>query len=83
MTQVEFLYNGNICLIQSQEDQKMIDICKIFISKSNLNENNIYFFYDGKGGSEFNTNLTFIQMANSFDKRRKKMSVLVYDKDAM
>ena len=83
MAQVEFLYNGIICLIQCQEAQKMEDICNIFISKSNINENNIYFFYDGKGGSQFNKKATFIQMANSFDKARKKMSILVYDKDAM
>ena len=53
------------------------------MTKSNVNENDIYFFYDGKGGSQFNKNSTFIQMANSFDKTRKKMTVLVYDKEDM
>ena len=83
MAQVEFIYNGKICIIQCQENQKMTDICNIFMSKSNVKENEIYFFYDGHGGSHFNQNSTFIQMANSFDKIRKKISILVYDKDDM
>ena len=81
MAQVEFIYNGKICLVQCQENKKMAEICNTFISKSNLSENDIYFFYDGHDGSQFDKNLTFIQMANSFDKSRKKMSIIVYDKD--
>jgi len=77
MAQVEFQYIGNNYIIQCQEDQKMIEICNNFISKSNINENEIYYFYDGKGGDQFDKNLTFNQMANSFDKERKIMKILV------
>ena len=81
MTYVEFQYNGNITIIQCQEEQKMSEICNNFINKSKINDKEIYYFYDGQGGTQFNKNLSFNQIANSFDKNRKKMSVLVYDND--
>ena len=34
---------------------------------------------DGKAGTQFNKQLTFNQIANSLDKSRKRMSILVYD----
>ena len=77
MAQVEFQCNGISTIIQCNEEQKMYEICNNFISKSNLNENNINYVYNGKGGKEFDKNLTFNQMANSYDKTRKKMNILV------
>ena len=79
MASVEFQYNGIMTVIQCQENQKMKEICNNFIIKSKIKENEIYYFYDGKAGAQFNQELTFIQMANSLDKTRKKMSILVYD----
>ena len=79
MASVEFYYNGASTTIQCQENQTMEKICNAFITKSKIKENEINFFYDGKAGKDFNKKLTFIQMANSLDKARKKMSVLVYD----
>ena len=81
MAQVEFQYNGVITIIQCQESQKMEEICNNFKNKAKINEKEIYYFYDGKGASQFNNSLTFNQMANSLDKNRKKMSILVYDSD--
>ena len=81
MAQVEFQYNGTNTVIQCQEYQKMSEICNNFITKSHINENEINYFYDGKGGAEFNKNLTFNQMANSMDKKRKKMNILVISQD--
>ena len=77
MAQVEFHYNGTSTIIQCQEEQNFNEICQNFITKSNLNENEINYFYDGKGGSQFNKNLTFKQMANYLDKERKKMDILI------
>ena len=77
MALVEFHYNGENTIIQCQEDQKMLEICNNYLKKSNINESEIYYFYDGKGGSQFDKNLTFYQMANSIDKERKKMDILV------
>ena len=81
MAQVEFQYNGTNTIIQCQENQKMSEICTNFVTKAHINENEINYFYDGKGGAEFNKNLTFNQMANSFDKTRKMMSILVIDNE--
>ena len=77
MAQVVFQYKGESIIIQCQENQKMLEICNSFLIKSHLNENEINYFYDGKGGSQFNKNLTFDEMANSLDKERKKMNILV------
>ena len=79
MAQVEFQYNGINTVIQCKEDQTMYEICNIYISKSNINENNINYVYNGKGGKQFDKNLTFNQIANSYDKTRKKMDILVID----
>ena len=78
MAQVEFQYNGTMTVIQCHENQKMEEICNNFKNKAKIEEKEIYYFYDGKGGTQFNNNLTFNQMANSLDKTRKKMSILVY-----
>ena len=81
MALVEFQYNGIIYEIQCQEGQKVEEICNNFINKSKTKENEIYYCYDGKVGTQFDKQLTFIQMANSLDKSRKRMNILVYDFD--
>ena len=77
MAQVEFQYNSTNTIIQCKEEETMNEICNNFISKTHLDENNINYVYNGKGGKQFDKNLTFNQMANSFDKTRKKMNILV------
>ena len=72
MAQVEFQYNSTNTIIQCKEEERMNEICNNFISKTHLDENNINYVYNGKGGKQFDKNLTFNQMANSFDKTRKK-----------
>ena len=74
MAQVIFQYNGITTTIECQENQKIFEIFKNFLNESNLNENEANYFYDGKQISEFDKNSTFYEMANSFDKIRKKMS---------
>ena len=81
MAQVEFQYNGINTIIQCNDEQKMYEICNNFISKTNINENNINYVYNGKGGKQFDKNLTFNQIANSYDKARKKMNILVINNE--
>ena len=81
MAYVEFQYDGNKTTIQCQTDQKMFEICNNFLSKSNIKENEIYYFYNGKAISQINKNMTFYQMANSLDKTRKKMNILVINNE--
>ena len=77
MTQVEFVYNGAITLIQCNMNEKMKEIIKRFKEKANINNNNIFYTYDGKIG--INEELKFEEIANNVDKNRKKMNILVYD----
>ena len=81
MAQVEFQYNGITSIIQCTEDQKIVDIFNKFLIKSNINENEASFIYNGMKCSKLNNDLSFNEMANSLDKKRKKMSVLVYTID--
>ena len=76
--QVEFKYNGLPTTIHCQENDSMYKICNKFIAKSNLNEKEIYYVYDGRN---IDKSLTFNQIANSLDKSRKKINVLVIDSD--
>ena len=47
MAEVEFQYNGISTIIQCKEDQTLNEICNIFISKSQINESNINYVYNG------------------------------------
>ena len=72
MAQVEFIYKGITTIIPCQRSQKMEEICNNFINKTKIKEKEIYYFYGGKGGAQFDKNLTFEQMANHLDNSRKK-----------
>ena len=80
MAKVEFQFNGVNSIIQCNEEQSIYEICNTFISKSHLNENDVNFVYNGRG-IEFDNNLSFKQIANSNDKERKKMNILVLDNE--
>ena len=78
---VEFNYEGRSVEIQGMSNEKMKNIYQRFASKSgiDLDEKKLLFSYNGKweDTSKISENLTFNQMANSEDKDRKKMSILV------
>ena len=48
MAQVEFQYNGITTTTQCQEDQKISEIFNNFTNKSNINENQIDYSYNGR-----------------------------------
>ena len=48
MTEVEFNYNGIATIIQCNRNDKMIDVCEKFESKSQLKEKTIFYLYGGK-----------------------------------
>ena len=79
MAQAEFQYKGIITTIQCQEDQKISEIFNNFENKSNINESQINYSYNGRIITSEDKNLTFNQLANSLDKKRKKICVLAYD----
>ena len=80
MASINFTYNGISTTIQCNKDEKMRDIFDKFVSKTNLDINKIQFLY---GGNIINNSseLTFIEQANSNDKERNIMNILVYKID--
>ena len=77
MAEVEFIYNGVNTKIQCQTNEKLKDICQKFINKENINNNNIFYSYDGK--LLINEELKIEEIANREDKIRKKMNIIVFD----
>ena len=76
MTKVEFNFRGTTTAIPCSENDIMKDICKKFAIKVEIDINDVYFLYSG---NNLNLNLTYAQVANSLDKERKIMSIVVND----
>ena len=76
MSTVKIDYEGKATIIQCLKTNKMLDICKKFSTKLNLELNNLYFLY---GGSKINLNMTFQETANSIDNGRNQMNILALD----
>ena len=71
---VDFIYEGVTTSIQCNPNDKLKDICLNFTNKIHIDKNKVYFIYSG---NLINQELTFLQSANSEDKSRNKMSILV------
>ena len=76
MTEIIFNYCGAETTIQSKEDENFKEISKRFLTKRLLEEDNIFYIYNG---NQINENLNFKEIANEVDKTRNKMTILVYD----
>ena len=79
MAQVEFSYNGENTIIQCNLNEKMKDICQRFKEKAQVGNKIIFYSYDGKVGIKEES--TFEESANTEDKRRKKMNVIVIESE--
>ena len=75
MAEVLFNYKGIETIIQCNINDKFKDIISKFFVK---NQNNKNFFYND---DEINKELEFYKQANENDNKRKKMNILVFDKD--
>ena len=75
MNKVVFDCNDIKFTIQCNNDDKMKDIISKYLSKSDKNKKNLAFLYNGRIIDE---NLTFIRCANSLDRQRNHMVVLVF-----
>ena len=82
MAEVEFIYNSEKTIIQCNKNEKMKDIYYRFKEKAKI-DNNINIFYSYNGEVGFNEELTFEVIANSEDKRRNKMNIIVFDNQTM
>jgi len=74
MAEIEFNYEGNITVIHCTLNEKMKDIIKRLKNKTNNNFNNSIFLY---GGSMIKEELNFSEQANSIDKERNKMCIII------
>ena len=79
MAQIEFCYNGISTIIQCNLNEKMKDVCQKFKDKAQIGNKNIFYSYDGKVG--INEQSTFVKIANSEDKKRKKMNIIVFENE--
>ena len=79
MAKVEFLYAVQNIDIYCKENDKLETIIQKFCQKVQKKKDNFLFLYDGR---VVETNLTFINLANSIDKTRKIISIIVDENDA-
>ena len=77
MTEAKVIFNfeGVDVTIQCSKEEPMKDICQKYVNKIDKNINSLIFLY---GGNQLNFNLNFNQQANSLDKERNIMKILVY-----
>ena len=78
MAKVIFSFEGREIDIQCLNEDKMKYICNKFSSKIKLNLDSLYFIYNG---NKINLDLNFKEQANSIDKKRNQMNILVFRKE--
>ena len=76
LAKAEFLYDGSKIIIHCNEDNKLERIIQKFCSKIQKNQSDLCFLY---GGKIIDMNLTFTELANSLDKKRLMISIIVTD----
>ena len=76
MATVVFVFDGITTSIQCKENEIMKKVLKRFCIKAEKTKEEICFLY---GGNIIKENKTFNELANSEDKQRKKISILVND----
>ena len=74
MATVDFFYNGSILTLQCKENEKLQEILKRFRLKIGSKRINLYCLYNG---CLIDENKTFMEIANSDDKQRKKIKILI------
>ena len=78
MAEAEFEYNGTKTIIQCNIEDKLSIIADKFLFKCKKNRDNVYFLYNGQ---ILNENVNFNEISNNEDINRKKMNIIVYDRD--
>ena len=74
MALAEIIFNGLATNIQCNENEKIEEILKRFCLKVNKNKEGMFFLY---GGNIIDESKKFDEIANTEDKKRKKISILV------
>ena len=76
MSEISFIYEGRTIVVQGNRNQKMKDICKSFLTKAQLQDNSVYYLYNGKKIKE---ELELENIMSTEDKNRNKMTIIVYN----
>ena len=76
MNKADFTYNDDKYFVQCSNEDKMKDIIMKFFNKLGKNKKNLFFLYNGQ---IINEGLTFIKCANSLDRSRNYMNILVLE----
>ena len=77
--QIEFTFDGAPIIVQCEENKKMKEIFKSLKLKAKAEGKRLIYLYNGK--TIDNDELTFNEIANTGDKERNKMNVLVIESD--
>ena len=80
MNKVEFCFNDVKFFVQCNNDDKMKDIIAKFLSKSGQTKNSVFFLYNGR---IINDELVFNKCANSLDRSRNYMNVIVLESQGL
>ena len=79
MAIVDIIYNGITTTIKWNENELIKDVLHKFCNKIGKNSNKMLFLY---GGNTIEMNKTFNDLANSEDKQRQKIAILVFDNNS-
>ena len=81
MSIIEFSFKGSKTQIQCNEGESIKDSINRFCSEIGVDNNSLLFLYGADNISEETEDLTFEEFAKEFDKQRKKINILAYEKD--
>ena len=79
MAKVEFMFDGQKIDVFCNDTDKFAKIIQKFCTKVQRDSDNLCFLYNGQ---IVNINLTFLNLANSIDKKRKVISLIVFEQYA-
>ena len=75
MAEVHFIYNSNTIVIKCNLNEKMIEICKRFLTIINKKIDDLYFIYEGQTLNNNSLELSY----NKISKQLSKIIILVND----
>ena len=68
MAEVHFIYNLNTIVIKCNLNEKMIEICKRFLTNINKKMDDLYFIYDGQTLNKNSLELSYNKISNQLSK---------------
>ena len=75
MAEVDFIFNSNTTVIQCNSNEKMIEICKRYLTKINKKFDELHFIYEGQVLNKNSLELSY----NKISKQLSKICILVYE----